>query len=332
MKHIHITERGSWLGVHGERLLVKQENEIIYEVPFTRIKSINVCKEGVSLSSNLVLECAVRGIRLFFMDFRGVAVCGLHSQADHAVCNVRKKQFEFIEKHDSRKLAALLIAGKIHNQRALILYFGKKLAPEDPLRAQVSLYADSLSAVFDQVNHEDWLNTEDAWRVKLLGFEGQAAKLYWKALSVCGWLPGTFLFREGRNSSELVNQSLNFGYAILTSVIWQALLNAGLELYAGILHTVRPGKPSLVLDVMEEYRAWVVDRVIIKNKMWLEKETELTPAIKKRIIEDIHEILATEYPYRGKKMKLENIIQRQVYRMSAHFIGDKKYKPYYFIW
>ena len=88
-----------------------------------------------------------------------------------------------------------------------------------------------------------------------MGYEGAAATLYWQALRTAGLVPETFLTREGRGSVEIVNAALNYGYAILQSYIWSALDNAGFELYAGFLHRRRPGKPSLVLDVMEEYRA-----------------------------------------------------------------------------
>ena len=101
-------------------------------------------------------------------------------------------------------------------------------------------------------------------------------EVYWRTLRTSGLLPSSFQKREGRGSLEVTNAALNYGYSILEKFCWSALENAGLELYAGLLHVDRPGKPSLVLDFMEEYRAWVVDRNIIKLRARLGKETSLT--------------------------------------------------------
>jgi CRISPR-associated protein Cas1 len=60
-----------------------------------------------------------------------------------------------------------------------------------------------------------------------------------------------------------VNSALNYGYGILYTQVWGALMNAGLEPFAGFLHVDRPGKPSLVLDVIEEFRQPIVDRAVI---------------------------------------------------------------------
>ena len=75
-----------------------------------------------------------------------------------------------------------------------------------------------------------------------------------------------------------------------------------LEPYLGFFHVERPGKPSLVLDLIEEYRAWCVDRIIIKNRTLLARAKTLTPLIKKRIIDEVQNCFATEYAYKGKRL------------------------------
>ena len=83
---------------------------------------------------------------------------------------------------------------------------------------------------------------------------------------------------------------------------------------------------------MEEYRAWVVDRVIIKMRDKLSKAKSFDFAIKKLIVEEIHETMLKTYNYNKKKVKLENILQRQVYRFSGSIASNKKYKGYIFKW
>ena len=103
------------------------------------------------------------------------------------------------------------------------------------------------------------------------GIEGRVSVHYWQALRDTHLLPSTFTNREGRGAQEITNAALNYAYAILQSYVHSALANAGLELYAGFCMSIDLAKPSLALDLMEEYRAWVVDRTIIKMKSCLEK-------------------------------------------------------------
>ena len=89
---------------------------------------------------------------------------------------------------------------------------------------------------------------------------------------------------------------------------------------------------ALVFDLMEEYRSWVVDRAVIKMRTRTENKKEIDIKLKKSFITEIQKTLATKYPYRGKKVKLEHIIQRQIYRLCGQFYEQKNYKPYLFKW
>ena len=142
----------------------------------------------------------------------------------------------------------------------------------------------------------------------------------------------SFKKREGRGSKEIGNVMLNFGYAILSSYIFNAIVNAGLEPYLGFYHVQRPGKPSLVLDLMEEYRSWVVDRAVIKMRSTISTKKYLDVELKRNFINEIQKTLAKKYLYRTKKVRLENIIQRQTYKLSGDFKLQQNYKPYLFKW
>ena len=166
----------------------------------------------------------------------------------------------------------------------------------------------------------------------LLGFEGASANAYFQGLREVRLFSPSFVRREGRGSQEINNAMLNLGYAVLSSYILNAIVNAGLEPYQGIMHARRPGKMSLVLDIMEEYRAWVVDRAVIKLRAQSKGKTQLTSGLKKILIQEIQKTCAKKYKYRKKRQKLEHIIQRQVYRLCGHFYGEQSYRPYLFKW
>ncbi|MEE1340704.1 MAG: CRISPR-associated endonuclease Cas1 [Succinivibrionaceae bacterium] len=333
MRHLTISEYGSFLGITGERIVVKQDGAIILEKPLSRIRSISILKNGVSISSDLISACAIRGIKLFFLDWRGRIASALIGQNQHAVVALRKSQFAVIDCDEQCcSLAKTIIASKIKNQRAVVRYFYKYQSKGDngmygPIISSYLKLVDDLLNQFEKID-----GSNKNWRNLIFGVEGKSAKLYWETLSSLNLLSDDFLFREGRNAFTMTNKALNYGYAILLGYVWSAIDNAGLEVYAGVLHTDRPGKPSLVLDLMEEYRAWVVDRVIIKMRDKLSKAKSFDFAIKKLIVEEIHETMLKTYNYNKKKVKLENILQRQVYRFSGSIASNKKYKGYIFKW
>ena len=318
MKHLVITEFGTSLGVRDSRLIVKNDNQK-KAFPLNRLCTVAVAKRGVVISSDLIESFSIRGIKLFFLDFRGVAHTALIGSAQHGVVRARIAQQQYCSQQIP-SACYIVILGKLSNQRAVINYFNKYHNCPYLIKASEQLHriADSLSPKIS--------------REELLGMEGSAAHIYFNSLVKSKLLPPSFIRREGRGSEEIVNSMLNFGYAILSSYIMSAIINAGLEPYLGFLHTKRPGKPSLVLDLMEEYRAWVVDRVVIKLRSIAEHANTLDVNVRKRIIKDIQHTMQKRYRYRKKFVRLEYIVQRQVYKLSGHFHGDIKYRPYRFKW
>ena len=327
MQHLTLTEYGQFIGIRSECLTVK-EDSTMKEYPLNRLKSIQVAKRGVSFSSDVIIACAHRGIKFFLSDFKNETVACLAGTQQHAVVRVRQKQFAYIESAAVPQLAANVIYAKVRNQWATLLYFKKY--HQDKVHS-INITAEQLKNIAQQIKVKKWQNFA-RWADILLGLEGQAANQYWQCLAKNRLLGEGFQNRVGRQAQDISNKALNYGYAILTSYIWNALLNAGLEPYAGFFHTQRAGKPSLVLDMMEEYRAWVVDRTIIKHRSMLQSKTDLSVNIKKQIITDIHKTFNKKYHYHRRKMRLESILQRQIYHLAGTFAGDKQYKSYRFRW
>ena len=330
MKHIYIDEYGTFLGKTGNRLAIYKQGELLKEIALSRVRSVNVFKSGVSISSDLIESCSLRGIKIFFLDFKNVAHTCLVSTASSAVAAVRKSQFACIETGGGIEAARALIIGKIKNQRATLQYFYKYEKTKQAPRVKLQETIESLKSIIAtlkemSLERSDWLSV-------LLGKEGGAASLYFSAIGA-ELLSGLgFSRRIGRGAQDLVNASLNYGYAVLHSYVWQSIINAGLEPFAGVLHTNRPGKPSLVLDVMEEYRSWVVDRNIIKLKAYLKEKSTLDAALRKRIIQEINLTMSKKYPYHGRLLSLSGIMQRQVYKLTGYFMGRSNYKSYIFKW
>lgn len=318
MKHLIISEYGIYLGLEAGRLAVKNKEDKKY-FPLNRLATVAIAKRGVSFSSDLIEQFSLRGIKLFFLDFRGVAHSMLVGANQHAVVQARINQYKYIN-NNALYLAVKLITAKIKNQRATLSYFNKHHKS-----ANLLLAIQELKRTTCIIKNSKNLND-------VLGYEGYAASVYFDALAKDKFLSESFSNREGRGSQEIANSMLNFGYAILSSYILNAITNAGLEPYLGFLHQKRPGKMSLVLDLMEEYRAWVVDRAVIKLRQQYNNKNYLDKKIKAVLITEIQKTIAKRYIYKGKRLKLEHIIQRQVYRLSGEFAGEHNYKPYIFKW
>lgn len=334
MRHLTVSDFGSFLGITGERLLVSEKDGKQWETPLSRLRSIRITKNGISISSNLIQACALRGIRLFFTDWRNVAVATVSGQNQHAVVAVRQAQFECIKSNRCIPIAVEMILSKIRNQRAVLLYFWKYIGKTSSEKGNlIRNTADTLENIINQIRKFPWEMRKEKWQDELLGHEGRCATLYWQALSNTGLLGETFKTRLGRGAVEISNAALNYGYAILQSYAWSALDNAGLELYAGLFHANRPGRASLVLDFMEEYRAWVVDRNIIILRSKLNSNIDsLTQKLKSDISNAIDSTMATKINWQGKNIRLENIMQRQAYRLAGSIIGDRRYRGYRFKW
>ena len=129
---------------------------------------------------------------------------------------------------------------------------------------------------------------------------------------------------------------LNYGYAILSVRVCQALLAAQLNPYESIIHAPRNGKPTLVYDVMEIFRSQVVDRVVIslvqKGQDLEIRNTLLTDKTRQLLVKAVMERLSRYEKFKGEDMKMEQIILRQTKLLARAFEGEEKFKPYIAKW
>lgn len=319
MKHIVINNYGYFLGLKSNRIIIKKGDEIINEYSLNRLKTIHIVSSGVSFSSDLIFALSVRGIKVFFNTYNSHSA--LHTLYEHKSVAVKQKQYESEKNGKGLELARQLILGKIKNQRATLLYATRKLNKFD-----FEEYIYKLDNIVNTLKNKQILSKE-----LIMGIEGKAADIYFYSLKVLKLLPETFFMRTKRYSTEITNISLNYGYAILENFIYKSIINAGLDPYMGVLHSIRSGKPSLVLDIMEEYRSFIVDRNIIKLKSRLSSVKQFE-TIKKDVANAVIKSISKKVMYNGRNLSVESIIQRQIYKLSAYLCDDKKYKSYIFRW
>jgi len=327
---------GIFLSKRSERLLVKLSGKTVYEFPFFRISEVVVASRGVSLSSDLIKDFCERGIRVSFVEPSGRPYAMLSSPVLTATVESRREQL--LAYRDSRGLefARLVVRGKIRNQRHVLLYFGKYLKQSDAARFEsISEIAKRLRTLELQVRKIDGISVEER-RQELMGLEGVAGRLYWDGARTIVESKVEFMGRVHRGATDVVNALLNYGYGILYAHVWGAVVNAGLEPFAGFLHVDRPGKPSLVLDLVEEFRQPVVDRTVIAfinlgQSMNMENGL-LDQETRRAIAEKILERLSSTESFRGQQYQIRSIIQMQARSLVSFLRNKGKYKPFSFRW
>lgn len=327
---------GLYLGKKSERLIVRKGKEVVYQFPFFRIHELVVGSRGVSMSTDLLEELCTRGVRVSLLDSTGKPYAMLTSPMLSATVQARREQMLALGDLRGLKFARTVVAGKIKNQERLLRYFSKYLKKADPERhATVSQVAHALSSQAAKAQRVAG-DSIDGARGTLMGIEGSAGRQYWDAVKVIVSERVEFLGRQRRGATDAVNAALNYGYGILYSQVWGAVMNAGLEPFAGFLHVDRPGKPSLVLDLTEEFRQPVVDRAVIAYVNLgepLETQEGFLDLETRRAIGDkvMARLTATE-SYDGKQFQVRSIIQMQARRLARALRGEGDYKTFAFKW
>jgi len=327
---------GLFLSKKSERLLVRKGKDVIYQFPFFRINEVVVGSRGISMSSDFLEEVCARGIRLSFLDYSGKPYAMVTSPMLTATVQARREQILAFNDKRGLEFGKAVVLGKIKNQERLLRYFGKYLKKEAEDRFQrIEETASQLRALWKKVPAIDAGCVNEA-RGTLMGTEGTAGRIYWEAVKEIIGHRVEFFGREHRGATDGVNSLLNYGYGILYSQIWGAILNAGLEPFAGFLHVDRPGKPSLVLDMVEEFRQPVVDRTVIAyvnlgTNIGM-KDGLLDADTRKSFAEKVVERLVATETYQGKQYQIRSIIQMQARRVAGFLRGEGEYKAFSFKW
>lgn len=329
---------GCFISKHQGRLRVSKEKKVLQEVPLLHLEQVIINGRGVSISSDAVRACAEGGIPIHFMSSSGHPYAALYSSGLTGTVMTRRAQLRACENERGLTLARAFVSGKLHNQANLLRYIARYRKESDPACGEALLAVSE--AMVDSLHALKALqgNTVEPLRERLLGIEGHYAAQYWKALRPVLPAELNWTGRETRGATDPFNQALNYGYGVLYRQVEYALVLAGLDPYAGMLHADRPGKPSLVLDLIEEFRQAVVDRTLIGqvNRGWTIGQMEnglLDEPTRERIVERVLERLKSSEPYEGKRQPLGHILQSQARHIATFVRGDRAdYLPFVMGW
>lgn len=315
---IHITTPFYFLALSQGKFVLKDKGVIKHKFPINQISQI-IINAQISLSSAVIKECAKKKISINFIDEKTNLSYATLISANSAISKTAASQISLLKTKRPLRIAQQFIIGKLKNQINYLKYLGK--------------YHKSLSAEIATMQEILKLRVPGAASVnELLGFKGSAATAYWQGVAKVIDYKFSFSGRVMQGATDVVNFALNYGYAILYSKILKSIAAAGLSPHVSYLHALDEQKPTLAFDLIEEFRAFIVDRAIIsmvnKNEPFEIKDGLLSVSTRQNIAKNVNEKLFAYTEYRGEKLKAQDIIDRQAYALKRAVTQNEKYKPF----
>jgi CRISPR-associated endonuclease Cas1 len=255
---VYITTENASLRKDGENLVVEVEGTERGRVPFHMLASI-VAFGPVLLSPALVGACAARGIAVALLDRNGRFQARVEAPVSGNVL-LRRAQYRIADRPD--EIVRSLVLGKVSNQRSVLMRALRDHDGEMDTAAR-----DALAAATERLAHimrRVELSDEDTDRLR--GSEGEAANIYFSVFGHLIRSPDPEMRWTGRSRRpplDPVNALLSFLYTLLVHDCRSACESVGLDPAVGFLHRDRPGRPSLALDLMEELRPVLADRLAL---------------------------------------------------------------------
>lgn len=335
---LFVTTEGAYLNKDGETVTVNVDREVKLRIPIHTLGGV-VCFGRVSMSPFLMGLCAERGVMVSFVSAYGKFLARVQGPVSGNVL-LRREQYRRADDLEAAAIMArIVVSAKIANSRGVLrraLRDHPDKVDEDAIRSA----ADRLSAILMRLKHDLPLD-------RVRGFEGEAANVYFGAfdhLIVSQKDDFQFRGRSRRPPLDHVNSLLSFLYTLLMHDVSAALEVVGLDPAVGFLHRDRPGRRGLALDIMEEFRPYLSDRMAlslinlgkIRAKGFKKTETgavvmddetrkSLLVAYQKRKQEEIM------HPFIGEKVSVGLLFHVQALLLARFLRGDiDGYPP--FIW
>ncbi len=328
---LYIVTQGSKLTKVGERLVVRsKENKIIHDMPFFKIRQI-FCFGTVEVTAQTIFQIMYRNIDLVYLTKNGRFKCRLSNLNEKSVLSRIAQYQRSIDNNFKLEMARKIVIGKLANYKNWIMYKNRHGVIDANNEAFVISQSINLAESAESVD-------------ELMGIEGNGSKIYFEAFRKGLKQNLNFFERNRRPPRDPVNAMLSFGYTILYHKVLAAIEQAGVDPFMANLHSNQNSRPSLALDLMEEFRHFVVDNVVLKlvNLAQVRAEYFTYTADKgvlmneyaiALVVKEIQARLGNSfyYPPDGKKMQLQEQILRQAYAYrEAITKGVDYYEPLVF--
>jgi len=329
MTTLYVTDQGAYVKVQHRQFQVFHQGEMKISVPVNRVTHI-VLFGCSNLSHGAVSLCLQHKIPVLYLSSNGRYFGQLQTTGQAQVKYlIHQVQRSFSGDFVLNQARAIVLA-KLHNSRVLLQRLNRRRKTELATQAVADL-----SQLIQQAEAADSLDS-------LRGYEGQGATVYFQGLATLLKGPFEFERRTRRPPTDPVNSLLSLGYTMLTQNIHSMVEVAGLHTHFGNLHTPRENHPALVSDLVEEFRALVVDSLVaymINSKIFVPEDftppderggVYLHPEGLKRFLKHWEDRLSGHiaHPHTGYKVSHRRCFELQVWEYIACLVGDREvYRP-----
>lgn len=334
---VYITTPEAWVHREGESVEVRLHGEKLGRIPIIGVESIVCMGHDVLMSPALMELCAERGVSMVYLTEYGKFQARVEGPVSGNVL-LRKQQYKISDDEPKAlKIARTCVAAKIQNGRGNLLRHLRN-HPETDGRKEMEEVIARLALLLKEVARCETLDS-------LRGYEGMCADEYFSVfdyLIVAQKNDFRFLKRTRRPPMDRVNALLSFLYVLLTHAARSALEGVGLDPAVGFLHRDRPGRPSLALDLVEEFRHPIADRLALNliNMQMVQADdfdigptgaVEMTESARKTVLEAWQKRKQEEvqHPYLEESVKIGLFFHVQAQLLARTIRGDMQYYPAY---
>ncbi len=333
---LFVTTDGAYIRKMRETLAVEIEKKTALRLPLVSLSNI-YCFGRVNMSPALMSHCSELGIGIAFFNSYGRFQARIQGPKSGNVLLRREQYRQADDLSKSGDIARYIIGAKIANSRSVLQRAARNSSDDNSAEA-IKDAVNKLSSCLRHVARDEVLDS-------LRGIEGEAARCYFDVFDhLIVKQKDTFTF-EGRNRRpprDPVNAMLSFAYSIMLQDCVSALEGVGLDPYVGFLHRDRPGRQSLALDMQEEFRAFVADRLVLSmiNLQQLKADNFKVSENGAVLLGDklIKEMLAEyqkrkqkeiQHPVIKEKVKIGLLFHVQAMLLARYLRGDLDYYPAY---
>jgi len=332
---LYIFVHGSFLTLSDNDVVIKKGKAEIFRSALNDHELLFLQGYGINISVALQLRMAELNIPVVFAPPVGEPLAVLNPLGSRKSF-LRGSQVLMRDNPDVIRGGLDMLAAKIGNQAAVLKYFSKyKMRPGQKNKDKMKEAADEIRNLAENLRMLD--PARAAVRTSAMGFEGQAASIYWKQVGQI--IPERFEFRGRvtRSASDPVNQCINYTYGMLYGEIWRAIAKEGLNPYFGIMHGAERNNGSLVFDLIEEFRAPFADRIVLGMlgrgfQPEIGDHGYLKSRSKRQLAVSFSKRWNRVIPWRSQKISPDGILQKQAKNLAGLFKGDGVYRPFKMRW
>lgn len=326
---LYINTQGAYLHKERETLVIDIAKEKALQLPIHSISGI-FCFGNVMVSPQVMGFCGERGVNLAFFTEYGRFLARVQGKQTGNVL-LRRTQYRHADTKAS-EIAQVIVAAKIQSQRQVLQRHQRNYGKQPEVSRVIAL----LKSAVERLKETTDLDT-------IRGLEGDAAARYFSVFNhLITEKTGAFTFsqRTRRPPTDPVNALLSFFYAILGNDISAALQGAGLDPQVGFLHKDRPGRDSLAQDVLEELRAYFVDRLVLTliNRQQVKASdfiyeasgaVKLKDTARKTVLQEFQarKQQTIMHPFLKEEVPLGLLPHVQALLLARHLRGDLQHYP-----